>query len=127
METTAKKSTTTAASFETAKQSLIINPKSVKDHAFIYRGMQDLENLIAFVGSSPKVSVDKGKIVLAFKKQIILDNRVILRNTYGEVTAVLTFEEADRDYEILAQSEFLPEHKNKVIEKVKYIRKENRK
>lgn len=114
-------------SFETAKQSLVINPKSVKTQAFVYRGMQDLENLIAFVGSSPKVSVEKGKIVLAFKKQIIFDNSVILRNSYGEVTSVMTYEKAQDEYEILAQSDFLPEHKNKVEEKVKYIRKENRK
>ena len=115
-------------SFEVAKQSLVINPRSTsKTQAFVYRGMQDLENLIAFVGTSPKVSVEKGKIVLAFKKQIILDNRVILRNSYGEVTAVMTYEEADKDFEILGQSEFLPEHKNKLEEKVKYIRKENRK
>jgi len=114
-------------SFETAKQSLVINPRSVKTQAFVYRGMQDLENLIAFVGSSPKVSVEKGKIVLAFKKQIILDNSVILRNSYGEVTAVMSFEEAEKDFEIMAQREFQAEDRNKVVEKVKYIRKENRK
>jgi hypothetical protein len=117
----------TTGAFETAKQSLVINPKSVKVAAFVYRGMQDLENLIAFVGSSPKVSVEKGKIVLAFKKQIIADNRVILRNAYGEVTEVMTFEDAQRDFEIVAQREFAPEDRNKVVEKVKYIRKENRK
>jgi hypothetical protein len=126
MENTSKKSAATN-SFEVAKQSIVINPKSVRTQAFVYRGMQDLENLIAFVGSSPKVSVEKGKIVLAFKKEVILDNRIILRNSYGEVTAVMTFEEAEKDFEILAQSEFLPEHKNKVEEKVRYIRKENRK
>lgn len=114
-------------SFENAKQSLVINPRSLKTQAFVYRGMQDLENLIAFVGVSPKVSVEKGKIVLAFKKQIILDNRVILRNSYGEVTAVMTYEEADKDFEVLAESAFLPEHKNKLEEKIKYVRKENRK
>ena len=114
-------------SFESAKQSLVINPRSTKTQAFVYRGMPDLENLIAFVGTSPKVSVEKGKIVLAFKKQVILDNTVILRNSYGEVTAVMSYDEAETKYEILAQSVFLPEHKNKLEEKVKYIRKENRK
>ena len=115
-------------SFENAKQSLVINPRSTsKTQAFVYRGMQDLENLIAFVGVSPKVSVEKGKIVLAFKKQIIFDNSVILRNSYGEVIAVMTYGEAETKYEIVAQSEFLPEHKNKLEEKIKYVRKENRK
>jgi len=114
-------------SFESAKQSLVINPRSTKTQAFAYHGMQDLENLITFVGTSPKVSVEKGKIVLAFKKQVILDDRIILRNSYGEVTAVMTYDEANTQYEIVAESAFLPEHKNKLEEKVKYIRKENRK
>jgi hypothetical protein len=105
--------------FEVAKQSLVISPKTIKEQAFIYRSISDLENLIGFVGTTPKVDIDKGKMVLTFRKHIVTDNSLILRNAYGEVTNVMTLENANKIYDIVAQSEFLPEHKNKVVVKVK--------
>jgi hypothetical protein len=105
--------------FETAKQSLVIQPKTQKEQAFVYRTIADLENLIGFVGTTPKVDIDKGKMVLTFKKHIIGDGSVVLRNSYGEVTRVMTFEEANKIYDVAAQSEFLQEHKNKVVAKIK--------
>ena len=107
--------------FNTASQSLILKTKVTPEAAFNYKGIADLENLIGFIGTAPKVNVDKGKMVLSFGKYTINDNSVVLRNSYGEVTKVLSYEDANNIYDIAAQSEFKPEHKNKVIEKIKKI------
>jgi|WetSurMetagenome_2_1015567.scaffolds.fasta_scaffold1216976_1 hypothetical protein len=109
--------------FTSSKQSLVIAPKTTKQQAFIYRSMADLENLILFVGNTPKIAIDKGKPILNYGKHTIKDDSVILRNSFGEVTTVLSMEEANAQYDIVAQSEFLPEHKNKVITKPKKEKK----
>jgi hypothetical protein len=103
--------------FTTAKQYLIINPKTVSKQAFHYQSISDLENLIGFVGTEPKVKIVTGKMVVVFGKHEIKDKSIILRNSYGQVTDVLSYEQANELYDIKAQSEFKAEHKNKVIQK----------
>jgi hypothetical protein len=109
--------------FTNAKQSLLLKPKTTTIQAFIYHGIEDLENLIGFVGVAPKVNIDKGQMVLSFGRTNIQNNSVIMRNAYGEVTKVLTLDEANAQYDIAASSEFLPEHKNKLVVKPKVSRK----
>jgi len=104
--------------FASAKQSLILKPKTVAIQALNFKGFEDLKTLIDFVGNTPKIDVDKnGQPVLLYKKQVIKDNSIILRNSFGEVTRVMTYAEAAEIYEISAQSEFKAEHKNKVVDK----------
>jgi hypothetical protein len=103
--------------FTDAKQSLILRPKSIQVAAFKYNESADLMNLISFVGKEPKVKVDKGKMVLTFGKKDVKEGNIVLRNSYGEVTNVFTPAEANDKYEIVASSEFKPEHANKIAKK----------
>lgn len=105
--------------FTEAKQSLILKSKVVPVQAFVYKDFSDLENLIKFVGSRPLIN---GDMSIQFKKTIVPKNSVVMRNQYGEVMSALTFDQANNLYEIAAQSEFKPEHVNKVIDKVKKTR-----
>lgn len=103
--------------FLNAKQSLVIKPKTVAIQAFNYTGIADLENLIGFVGSNPKVAMDKGVMILSFGKYTIKDKSIITRTPFGDVERTLTYAEAQELYDIAAQSEFKAEHKNKVVAK----------
>jgi hypothetical protein len=104
--------------FANAKQSLILKPKTIAIQAFNYKGLEDLKNLIDFVGSTPKIDVDKsGQPILLYKKNVLKENSIIMRNSFGEVTNVLTYPDAAEVFDISAQSEFKPEHKNKVQDK----------
>lgn len=104
----------TSKTFANAKSALVVRPKSVNEMAFIYRNFSDLKNLVKFVGSKPSID-EEGN--LYFRKQMIADNSVIFRNSYGQVTEVLPLEKAEEKYEIVADSEFKPEHANTVTEK----------
>lgn len=110
-----KSTTTTESIFDNAKQSLVLRPKSINVQAFIYSGYNDLKNLILFVGSKPTID-ENGD--LWFKKTKVVANSVILRDAYGKLTEQLTFEAAAAKYEIVASSDFKPEHANKIIAKV---------
>jgi hypothetical protein len=92
--------------FEVAKQSIIIAPKTVKVQAFIYKGVSDLENLVWFLGVTPKVLFEKGKMVYQFGKTIVPDNSIVMRNSFGEVTQVLNYADADKNYDLIAQREY---------------------
>ncbi len=108
--------------FETTDQSvLVIRPKTLTMGAFIYRSIADLENLIKFVGSEPKAKIIEGKLVLAYGKNNLQDNRVILSNVYGTVTDVLTFEQAVEKYDVVLEATELPvrEAKEKKTRKIK--------
>jgi hypothetical protein len=109
------KSTKSTTAFENAKQSLVVRPLSLNTQAFIYSGYTDLKNLILFVGSKPTID-ENGD--LWFKKTKVVANSVILRDAYGKLTEQLTFEQAAGKYEIVASSDFKPEHANKIIAKV---------
>jgi hypothetical protein len=92
--------------FSTAKQTLVVAPKTNKEQVFIYKSIADLENLIKFIGTAPKVNIEKGKMLLSFGKMQVPDVSVVFRSAYGEVLNVLTFEAANEKYDIMAQREF---------------------
>jgi hypothetical protein len=99
--------------FADAKQSVIIRPRTANQMAFLYHDFSDLKNLVKFVGSKPSID-EEGN--LWFGKTMIPDNCLVIRNSYGKVTEVLSYEQAATHYEIVADSEFKPEHAN-VVEK----------
>jgi hypothetical protein len=108
--------------FEVAQQSLILSPKTTKVQAFIYRSVNDLENLVRFLGVAPKVIFEKGKMTYQFGKILVPDNSIIMRDSYGTITRVLTYAEANDKYDIAAQRDFdiakdsqTPEVKAKVV------------
>ena len=101
--------------FSSSKQSLVIRPKSINQAAFHYEGFANVKNLILFVGSKPTID-EEGNIY--FRKMKILDDSIVLRDAQGKVTEVLTVDEAVAKYEIVAESDFKPEHANKVTPKV---------
>ena len=102
--------------FASLKQSIVIRPKSNNLQGFIYHDFSDLKNLVRFVGTKPQID-EEGN--LYFRKTMIPDNSVVLRDAYGRVEKVMSFEQADKDYEIVGQSDFKPEHANVVIAKEK--------
>jgi hypothetical protein len=110
----ATQSSTSAKSFASARQSVIIRPRTAEQQGFIYHNFSDLKNLVKFVGSKPSID-EEGN--LWFRKQMIPDNSVILRNSYGQVTDVLSFDKAEEQYTVVLDSEFKPEHANKVEKK----------
>jgi hypothetical protein len=103
--------------FSVSKQSLVIKPKTIAKQAFNYKGIADLENLIGFVGTAPKVNMEAGKMVLSFGKQTIKDGSIVLRNSFGQVTDVLAYSQAAELYDIAAERDFKAEDKNKVTDK----------
>lgn len=105
--------------FLTSNVSLIVTPKTLPIHVFNYRTIADLQNLIEFVGKEPRLKVEKGVVVIQFGKKELKDKSIILRNSYGEVIDSLTYEKANELFDIKAESEFLPEQKNKVTAKPK--------
>lgn len=120
----AKTATTKAVNvFETAMASVVLKPKTIPEQGFIYRSLSDLENLIGFVGVAPKVNVEKGKMIISFGKAIIPEGSLVFRTIYGTVSHVMSLDKANEVYEIAAQSEFKPEHKNKVQDKPARVKK----
>lgn len=100
--------------FAEAKNCVALKPKSVAVTAFVYRDLSDLKNLILFVGNRPLINPDTS---LQFKKQTVKENSVVMRNAYGEVTEVLSYDDAANKYDIAAQHDFTAADANKVQEK----------
>lgn len=94
-----------SVTFETAKQMVILRPKSTPVEAIIYKGFDDLESLIGFVGSRPALNPD---LTLQFKKQVVKPGSVVTRNSFGEVVAVMTLEQASERFDIAASAPYDP-------------------
>lgn len=92
--------------FEVALSSLVLTPKTVPIQAFLYRGVNDLENLVRFLGIAPRVLFEKGKMQYQFGKVIVPDESVVTRNAYGEILLCLSIKDANDRYDIKAQREF---------------------
>lgn len=121
MSQTTKQTEAAINPFAEAKNCVAIKPKSVAVSAFVYKSLADLKNLILFVGNRPLINPDTS---LQFKKMTVKENSVILRNAYGEVTTVMSFEDAANRFDIAAQHDFSQADANKVEEKpVKTITK----
>jgi hypothetical protein len=90
--------------FENARSNVIIRTKQIPKAAFIYHSQDDLKGAIEFVKSAPKASVnDAGKVVLSFGKCDLSDNTLILLNEVGKVSEIISLEEAEKRFEIVAQ------------------------
>ena len=92
--------------FKVAKQSLVITPRTLPFQAFLYMGVQDLENLVRFLGVGPRVLFEKGKMTYQFGKVVVPDGSVITRNIYGEVVLCLSLKDANEKYDIKAERDF---------------------
>jgi hypothetical protein len=102
-KTTPKTDSKEVVNFENCKSNVILKVKVIPKPAFVYRTSNDLENLIKFVGSDPKVKIESGKLVMYYGKFVIKDNTVILLSEVGKVSQILNLVEADNLYEIAAQ------------------------
>jgi len=89
--------------FENANTITILKPKTKPFETFIYRGFDDLEKLIKYVGARPTLNPD---LSLQFKKTVVKPNSVLIRSAFGEVTRVMTFEEAAEQFDIAASAAF---------------------
>lgn len=92
--------------FEKVNTMTILKPKTTPIETFVYRGFDDLEKLIKYIGNRPTLNPD---LSLQFKKAVVKPNSVITRNAFGEVSQVMTFEEAATRYDIAATTEFQPD------------------
>ena len=100
----------------------MIQSKTIKHVVFVFNDLNDLGNLIKFIGKPPVISIDKaGKIVLGHRKYNIYPGAIIFRNSYGEVTNVTTPDKLAENFDILSELDFEKEHMNKIVEKVKMV------
>lgn len=91
--------------FDNAKTMVILRPKSTPVEAIIYKGFDDLESLIGFVGARPALNPD---LTMQFKKQVVKPGSVVTRNSFGEVVAVMTLEQASERFDIAASAPYDP-------------------
>jgi len=99
---------------------VVISPKVTDRVMFHYRGIEDLPDLIDFVGKPPVIHADKS---LHFRKTEVTEGDYLEVNQYGEVTSVLTSENINKSFVLKARKPFTPDYKNKVIEKPKRTKK----
>lgn len=90
------------------KNLIVIKPKTQEYTCFVYGSSADLENLIKFVGKSPAIGFENGKMTLSYKKQVIKEGTVIFRDSLGNVTNVIPVEKVNEYYEIIKESDFTP-------------------
>lgn len=100
----------------TIKNVLTVRYKSPEFLVFHYRDLQDLENLIKFVGKTPQINAD---MTLKYKKQIIKNDTYVFRNEYGDVTKIVTKDELKLGYDCSPLSEFTESHVNQIQDRVK--------
>ena len=93
---------------------VVISPKVTDRVMFNYRSIEDLPDLINFVGKAPLIQTD---LTLRFKKTEVKAGDFIEVNQYGDVTTVLNEEIINKSFVIKAVKQFTPEYKNKVIPK----------
>jgi len=106
----------TEKSIMDAKQIVVVRPKSATENVgFIYKDFSDLKKLILFVGSKPTID-EEGK--LWFKKIQVTENSLVMRDAYGKVTAVLSLEEAQIKFAIVASHEYSESDANQIAVKV---------
>jgi hypothetical protein len=93
--------------FSDAKQIIVIRPKSVVENvAFHYADFSDVKKLIQFVGSKP--TIDENAAIW-FGKFLIPDDSLVVRDSFGRVSTVLTMEQAETKYNVVASHDFKTE------------------
>ena len=93
---------------------VVISPKVTDRVMFNYRSIEDLPDLINFVGKAPVIQTD---LTLNFKKVEVKEGDFIEVNQYGDVTTVLNEEIINKSFVIKGVKQFTIEYKNKVIPK----------
>jgi hypothetical protein len=78
-------------------QILVIAPKVRLTTVFHYTGIDDITNLIKFVGRPPVINLDMS---LQYKKTVIIPDSFIEVNSFGEVVKVITPDDLEKLYEI---------------------------
>ena len=100
---------------------LVISPKVKTKKVFLYTGLEDLKNLIEFVGTCPVIQSDT---TLKFKKVEVNPGVCIEVNAFGEVINVLTQDQVKANYTLEASAQFNPAtDSNKVVPKPSKVKK----
>lgn len=95
---------------------IVIKPKTQTYTCFVYGSVSDLENLIRFVGKSPAIGFESGKMVVSYKKTKITEGSVIFRDAVGNVTNVQPIDKVKENYELVSVNVFSDEFVNNVPE-----------
>jgi hypothetical protein len=93
---------------------VVIAPKVRLTTVFHYTGIEDIPNLVRFVGRPPVINLDMS---LQYKKTIITPGNYIEVNSFGEVVKVITPEDLAKFYEVREVSEWNEQNANKVQNK----------
>jgi hypothetical protein len=97
---------------------VIIAPKVRLTTVFHYKGIEDIPNLIKFVGKAPIINLDMS---LQFKKFIIVPDSYVEVNSFGDVVKVIPAGDLEKFYEVREVSEWIDAAENKVIERAPRI------
>ena len=103
----------TATPFENAATIAILKPKTKPFETFNYKGFEDLEKLIRYIGSRPVLNSD---LSLQYKKHTIKPGCLVIRNAFGEVARVMTYDEAQVQYDITASAPFVADRDTAKVE-----------
>jgi hypothetical protein len=79
---------------------------------FLYSGIEDIPNLIKFVGHPPVINLDMS---LQYKKTVIIPGNLIEVNTFGDIVRVIpSIDELEKTFEVRSSSEWNEQNANKV-------------
>jgi len=98
------------------KNVLVIAPKTVKQTCFLFRGMQDLQNLIRFVGKPPRITEN---MTLIFNRHEVKPNCAVVVNDFSEVIKVIFEKELKENYDLISSVHFGKEHYNPQVVKIR--------
>lgn len=104
---------------DSKKQIVVVKTKAPEMVAFHYTDQSDLENLINFVGKKPSIDFEKGNLVINFRKHRIVNDSLVFRNTFGDVTNVVPYSKVKEVYDVISSVSYTPVHNNKVVPKEK--------
>ena len=100
-ESKSNAATQTELSFTNCKNNVVLKPKVTPKVAYVYRNVNtDLKGLIDFVKSEPKAKIVDGKLTLCYGKFNLFENSVILISEVGKVSEVISFDEANKRFDI---------------------------
>jgi len=99
---------------------VVISPKVSDKVMFNYRGIEDLPNLIGFVGKAPVIQTD---LSLHFRKQVVKPGDFIEVNQYGEVVTVFNEDIIKKSFVVKARKNYSDEFKNTIIAKPARVKK----
>ena len=95
-------------------QILVIAPKVRLTTVFHYTGIDDITNLIKFVGRPPVINLDMS---LQYKKTVIVPDSYVEVNSFGEVVKVISPGDLEKFYEVRTVSEWTEQAANLLLNK----------